>query len=82
MPPFQEKKLFSAGKNVNQHAKISDELLFFKVIYPKLKILRLTNNCHHLCRPLLTVFNVNLTIFHVNLYIFSEVPPLRKCRPG
>ena len=75
--PFR-KKNFSAGKNVNPQAKISDD--FFLVIHPKNE-----NFCYRLCRPLCRplvwpvpplifisfvrfyrkfyLFNVNLTIF-------------------
>jgi len=59
MPPFQE-KIFSAQKNVNQHANISDDPVL--VIYPKIKILR-SSNCRPLCRPLLTCAAPNFQLF-------------------
>jgi len=88
--PFRKKSFISVGKNVNQHAKISDN--FFLVIYPQNKKFSFTELCHPLCRLLLTCTAPNFQLFspylpkmshflrkfdHFTL-IFTFFP---KCRP-
>src|SRR6218665_1585251 len=67
MPPFQETFFSPAEKNVNQHAKISDDL--FIVIQLKNGNLRY-ELCRPLCRPLLACAALNFVRFSRKFYLF------------